>query len=154
MSSLLRELVPCISEVDSYEATEVGSASSFLQQIVFGFGEGESTAGAGAAESFSDEPSSSKRPRGTDAEMWGHRLLPSTISSDLQIKCCSLSCVRSHLTFASVEASRLANAKRSLRGRRVFHRLRIRSMIYPGSEEVVILKLNCMPHHHPLYIIY
>ncbi len=65
--------MPCISEDDSSEATEVGNASAFSLHIVFGFGEGESTAGAGAAESFSDEPSSCKRLRGTDAEIWGHR---------------------------------------------------------------------------------
>jgi hypothetical protein len=77
---------------------------------------------------------SSKKARGSDAEVWAGNCSADAITTALAGKCCQYLCVQNYLTVGGVKRFRTANANRSSGERRVYARLLIRSMVQPSEN--------------------
>jgi len=86
----------------------------------------------------SKNPPPAKKGRTTDAEFWSKQINVANIGTDLSSLCCvKLKCTRNNLTVNGVLGKRLANANRTPLERKIYLRLRMRSMAdFTGEEEV------------------
>ena len=84
-----------------------------------------------------------RRVRGSDDENWIVRVMEETIAAELLEPCCSKKCALNHLVVGKVREQRLRNHERTPEERRAYLRLRVRSMVVPGTENEVSA-LSCM----------